>query len=145
MTYFIDFFGTAFDLNAYTASGKTPEDDLSVFLYPDAARFLRDKENAAMIITSASKDEAGSLTRAALRGIPRIAVMYTEGVRKGEYLAPHISMYGSSPVFADDSIHELESMSALIPAVRTFEVRREGEEGDGRWPVIGSLTELPSA
>ena len=142
MTYFIDFFGTAFNVAEYQESGKTPEDDLSSFLYPDAARFLRDKENAAMIITSASKEEAGSLIRAALRGIPRIAVMYTEGVRKGEYLAPHISMYGPSPVFVDDSLHELESMSALIPGVRTFELRREGE-GDGRWPMIRSLQELP--
>lgn len=142
MTYFIDFFGTAFDFDAYAASGKTLEDDLSVFLHPDAARFLRDKENAAMIITSASKEEAGSLIRAALRGIPRIAVMHTEGVRKGEFLAPHIGMYGASPVFADDSVSELESMSRLVPTVRVFEVRRKGE-GDGRWPVIRSLQELP--
>lgn len=143
MTYLVDFYRTVFDPDAYAAAGKPVEDDLSRFLYPDAAQFLRDKENGAMIVSSMTKEDNVELVRAAFRGIPRVSVMYTAGVRKGDYLAPYIGMYGAAPVFADDTVAELESMARRCPQARLFEVRRDGAPGDGRWPVIRSLAELP--
>tara|TARA_R110000824_G_scaffold401771_1_gene615924 strand:+ start:578742 stop:579266 length:525 start_codon:yes stop_codon:yes gene_type:complete len=116
--------------------------ELSKFLYEDAARFLRDKENGVMLITYGNADLQKAKVESALFGIPRISTMYTGEIRKGEYLAPHIGMYGQSPVFVDDSIPELEIMTINCPQVRCFEMRRDGATGDGRWDTLHSLTEL---
>lgn len=137
--YLLDFAGTLFNLDAYERAGEEP----SRFLYQDAAAFLREKENSALIVTAMDKAADSALVEQALSGIPRMSVMYTSGKRKGEYLAPYISMYGQAPVFVDDSPSQLASMALHCPEVRLFEIRRDDHAGDGRWPVIRSLTELP--
>lgn len=116
--------------------------ELSSFLYEDAARFLRDKENGVMLITYGLPALQKAKVESALYGIPRISTIYTGDVRKGDYLAPHIGMYGSAPVFVDDSVEELEIFSAKCPGAVVYEMRRDGEAGDGRWPVTRSLSEL---
>ncbi len=150
MMYLIDFAGTLFDTATFDTYMKSREGgmafapgELAQFLYPDAAGFLRDKGNSAMVITAMDKEEGAGIIESALSGIPRIAVMYTAGKAKGEYLAPHISMYGASPVFVDDSIGQLENMSVLCPGVNVFQIIRDEAKGDGRWPVIHTLSELP--
>lgn len=117
--------------------------ELSRFLYEDAGRFLRDKENGVMLITYGNEALQRAKVESALYGIPRISTIYTGDVRKGDYLAPHIGMYGQSPVFVDDSIEELEIFSIKCPNAQVFEMRRDGGVGDGRWSVIHSLDELP--
>lgn len=148
MMYLVDFFGTVFNHHAFnTAVGMRDSyeaGELAQFIYPDAATFLREKENSAMIITSGSKVHDGSLVQSALHGIPRTSVIYTEGVPKGEYLAPFIDLYGTSPVFLDDSSEQLASMATFCPKVQLFQMCRTPEQkGDGRWPVIRTLSELP--
>jgi len=170
--YFIDFDRTAFDTDSFieylknhpVASAFThlPEAELAValnesiqdktlvflpgelsrFLYEDAARFLRDKENGVMLITYGNEALQRAKVESALYGIPRISTIYTGDVRKGDYLAPHIGMYGQSPVFVDDSVVELEIFSNRCPNARVFEIRRDGKEGDGRWSVLSNLSEL---
>lgn len=120
-----------------------PEGALARFVFPDAAQFLRDVGNGAMILTFGYERIQKFKVKSALAGIPRIAVMYTDHVDKGDYLAPHIGMYGASPIFVDDTVLQLENMTARCPSVRCFEMRRDGAPGDGRWPVIASLAELP--
>ncbi len=172
MMYFIDFDRTAFDTDSFIEYLKThpvagqfsqlPEPELAValnaavadgtlsfapgelshFLYEDAGRFLRDKENGVMLITYGNEALQRAKVESALYGIPRISTIYTGEVRKGEYLAPHIGMYGQSPVFVDDSITELETMMDLCPGVVIYEMRRDGGAGDGRWTTIHSLTEV---
>ncbi len=117
--------------------------ELSQFLYEDAGRFLRDKENGVMLITYGNVALQKAKVESALYGIPRISTIYTNLVRKGEYLAPHIGMYGQSPVFVDDSLEELEIFATKCPSARVFEMRRDGGAGDGRWSVIHTLTQLP--
>lgn len=146
--YLIDFFGTIFDDQTFSATVGRQEvyepGALAQFVYPDAATFLREKENSAMIITSGSKAREGSLVQSALHGIPRMSVIYTEGMLKGEYLAPFIDMYGASPLFVDDSPEQLASMATFCPKVQLFQMCRIPErKGDGRWPVIQTLAELP--
>jgi len=173
MMYFIDFDRTAFDTDSFIEYLKThpvagqfsalPEPalaialnsaveertlsftpgELSPFLYEDAGRFLRDKENGVMLITYGNEALQRAKVESALHGIPRISTIYTGGVRKGEYLAPHIGMYGQSPVFVDDSIVELESMMDKCPGVVIYEMRRDGGAGDGRWRTVQSLSEIP--
>ncbi|HEX2792479.1 MAG TPA: hypothetical protein VHO23_02075 [Candidatus Paceibacterota bacterium] len=150
MTYFIDFYGTAFDTAAFDAyrkarpaAGEYAPGELAPFLYPDARGFLLDKGNSAMVLTSASEADSGSLIKSALHGIPRIAVIYTNGAMKGDYLAPHIDMYGQSPVFVDDSADQLANMAARCPNVRVHEMRRDGGAGSGSYPVVSALSQLP--
>lgn len=150
MMYLVDFAGTLFDLHAFEAYERTrtlhgpfEPGELSRFLYPDARGFLIDKGNAAIIVTAADQIADANFMQSALHGIPRVAVMYTNGKLKGEHLAPHISMYGQSPVFVDDSPEHLASMETSCPGVRLFQMCRGEREGEGRWPVVRSLTELP--
>lgn len=173
MMYFIDFDRTAFDTDSFIESLKThpvaaqfstlsepalstalntavadgilsfTPGELSLFLYEDAGRFLRDKENGVMLITYGNEALQRAKVESALHGIPRISTIYTGEVRKGEYLAPHIRMYGQSPVFVDDSIVELETMMNTCPGVVIYEMRRDGGVGDGRWTAIDSLSKLP--
>lgn len=172
MTYFIDFDRTVFDADAFTLYiGARVKDrdiaelahaerssaieamikegslafepgELSPFVYPDAAQFLRDKENAVTVITYGSRALQEAKARSAFHGIPRVSVMYTDLVRKGEFLAPHIHLHRDA-VLADDSPAELEVLQEACPAIRLFEVRRDGMSGDGRWPVVRTLAELP--
>lgn len=116
--------------------------ELSRFLYEDAVRFLRDKENGVMLITYGNKALQMAKVESALYGIPRIATHYTGDVRKGDFIAPHIGMYGSNPVFVDDSVVELEILSSRCPHARVIEMRRDGGPGDGRWQVIANLSSL---
>jgi ABC-type uncharacterized transport system substrate-binding protein len=134
MMYLVDFYGTLFDIDAKT-------------LYPDGATFLRDKENSAIIVTSAPAATHAQLIKDATAGIPRVSVMHTDGVLKGEFLAPYIGMYGQSPVFVDDSEDQLEAMKKHNPDVQRFYMCRKDaamcvhEPKD--WTVVHSLAELP--
>lgn len=149
MTYFIDFYGTLFDTDAFERydrerlPGEYAPGELSRFLYPDAVGFLHEKGNSAMVLTSASEAEFGAIIKSALYGIPRIAVIYTNNALKGDFIAPHIAMYGQSPVFVDDSVSQLENMAYRCPNVGVHQMCRDRGTGDGRWPVVHALPELP--
>lgn len=134
----------AIELNRMTAEGLLAfvPGELSRFLFQDAASFLREKENAVTIITYGSAAFQESKVKSALAGIPRMSVMYTDEVRKGDYLAPHTHLHVGA-VLADDSVVELEILAEKCPALKLFEMRRDGKDGDGRWPVIRTLSELP--
>lgn len=173
MMYFLDFDRTCFDTDAFitylkahpvarSLQGGTEQEyaralntavlqgalsfgpgELSQFLFEDAARFLRDKENGVMLITYGNAAFQKAKVESALHGIPRISTIYTGDVRKGDFIAPHIGMYGATPTFVDDTVLELEIFSASCPGAVVYEMRRDGGAGDGRWPVIHSFNELP--
>lgn len=171
MRYYLDFDRTAFDTDAFTSwlrerfgmsAEKVPSDvfvtamcekmatgeltfepgELSRFLYPDAATFLREKENAVTIITFGNKAFQEAKVKSAIYGIPRMSVMYTDDLRKGVFLAPHTHLH-TDAILVDDSPVELEILAKECPSLALYEMRRDGAEGDGRWPVVRSLAELP--
>ncbi len=115
--------------------------ELSRYLFPDAARFLRDKENAASIVTFGNQKLQEAKVKSAIYGIPRIAAMYTGGMHKGTYLAPHTHLH-TDALFVDDTAAELEILESSCPGIRLYEMRRDGGAGDGRWPVIRSFAEV---
>ncbi len=117
--------------------------ELKPFVYPDVPEFLRSAGNEAVILTFGNPALQRMKVENALAGIPRVSAFYTGAVRKGEYMKDRIAAYGSSIAFADDRALELENMAAHCPHVRAFEMRRDGAPGDGRWPVIRSLEDLP--
>lgn len=153
MRYFLDFEKTLFDTDAFARyvterAGSTDEGlvfapgELSPFLYPDAATFLREKENAVTIITSGDSSLQEPKIKSALFGIPRMSVMYTGEARKGAYLAPHTHLHAGA-LAVDDSPAELAILAEECPPIKLYEMRRDGGAGDGRWPVIRTLSELP--
>jgi hypothetical protein len=117
--------------------------ELSPFLYEDAAAFLREKENSAMIITYGNPSFQKAKVMSAVHGIPRVQALYTGDVRKGDFIAPHLDMYGPTPTFIDDAPLELEILKERCPTARLFEIRRDGNKGSGAYTVIRSLRELP--
>ncbi|MFZ1987942.1 MAG: hypothetical protein WAV21_02835 [Minisyncoccia bacterium] len=172
MTYFLDFDRTLFDTDAFISrllehstsepasverdeelgrmleermkKGEVifPPEELKEFVYADVPEFLRGAGNEATIVTYGNPLLQKFKIEHALKGIPRLSVFYTDQTRKGEFLTSRIHAY-ASPVFVDDRTIELESVMTHCPAVRVYEMRRDGGAGDGRWPVIRSLTELP--
>ncbi len=115
--------------------------ELSKFIYQDAATFLREKENAVTIITFGDKLLQEMKTKSALYGIPRMSVMFTGDVHKGDFLSPHTHLHNDA-LLVDDSPRELEVLQTTCPGLIPYEIRRDGGEGDGRWTVIRSLSEL---
>lgn len=117
--------------------------ELSRFVYPDVPEFLRLLGNEATILTRGNPEFQRIKVASSLAGIPRISALYVNEERKGSFLAPRLDSYGGHVVFTDDTLDELESVSMHCPRVRSFEMRRDDAPGDGRWPVIRSLSELP--
>lgn len=116
--------------------------ELSRFVFPDAATFLREKENAVTIITFGDPIVQEHKAKSALYGIPRMSVMYTGETRKGNYLAPHTHLHADA-CMVDDTALELEILASECPKLQLFEMRRDGGAGDGRWPVVRTLSQLP--
>lgn len=127
MTYFIDVYGTVIDESNGTA-------------YVDAIQMLHSLGNEAILISRASSRDA---IIAALPGVPRLTILLTGGGDKADFLAENPHLVTASSVFVDDSVDQLEGMQARFPEVRLFEIRRDGKEGDGRFQVIRSLSDLP--
>lgn len=129
MRYYLDFDSVLYDSKAQR-------------LFVDAATFLREKENATTIVVSGSRSEHEPHVRTALEGIPRMSVMYTDGVRTGEYLKPHPHLHVDA-ILVDGRPEELAEISETCPGLQVYEIRRDGEAGDGRWSVVRLLSELP--
>lgn len=117
--------------------------ELGKFLYSDVPEFLRTAGNEALIVTYGNPKLQQLKVENATAGIPRVTALYTGNLRKGDFLRDRIQAYGANVLCVDDKAIELESLESACPNVRLYEIRRDGAAGDGRWPVISSLTELP--
>lgn len=173
MTYFLDFDRTLFDTDAFVAHLMRRPDaerflrhesesalaatlnalaqagevafvpgELKPFMYPDVSGFISMAENDVAILTFGNSDLQRLKIENVLAGAPPISVFYTGDTMKGAYMKDWMGQY-EHPVFVDDMPAQLEDMAAHCPQVQLFEMRRDGGAGDGRWPVIRSLTELP--
>jgi hypothetical protein len=116
--------------------------ELSRFLYPDAADFIRAHPENAVVVTFGNPALQRLKVENVLRGLPPIPTFYTGDTRKGDFLTTCTDLDPDS-VLVDDAPIELEILTATCPGIRGFEMRRDGGAGDGRWPVVRSLTELP--
>ncbi len=164
MTYFLDFDRTVFDTDPFKEYlrarpgldlGRSLNDqvqdgslafahgELARFVYPDAAEFLRAHGSDVVIVTFGNAILQQAKVENALAGMMPKDVRYTGDIRKGEYMKERIVAYEGPFAFADDTPHELAGMQAQFPEFSCYEMRRDGGAGDGRWPVIRSLAELP--
>lgn len=116
---------------------------LTRFLYPDVAECMRGLGNEAIVITYGSKTWQQAKVESALADIVRVTALYTDAAPKADYLASWPGYYGQEAIFVDDRAAELELLAERFPHLKLYEIRRDGKDGDGRWPVIRSLSELP--
>lgn len=172
MTYFLDFDRTLFDTDAFVAHlmkrsdvvhlRHEPEERLAAFLNDEATRgtltftpgelvpfvfadvpdTLRKLGADAVILTYGNPELQKLKIENALPDTPRIPVLYTGPDRKGIFMRNRIDGYGSA-LHVDDNPVELASLTEHCPQMQLFEMRRDGGSGDGRWPVIHSLADLP--
>lgn len=117
--------------------------ELSQFLYKDVTETLRGLGNEALIITYGEKERQRVKIESALHDVVRLTVLYTEDKLKADFLSTWSGYYGGPSIFVDDRAKELEGIAEKFPSISLYEMRRDGEKGDGRWPVITSLSQLP--
>lgn len=117
--------------------------ELTPFLYADAVELLRARGNKVVILTYGNPSLQKHKIESALTGIPDVSVLYTGDLRKGAFMKDRLASYGTESLHVDDSIVELESLASHCPDMKLYEMRRDGGDGDGRWPVVHTLAELP--
>jgi hypothetical protein len=116
---------------------------LSRFVYPDVPEVLRKLASDAVIITFGELTRQKTKIASALTDCMPPTILYVGDAKKAAYLKTWEGYTGEPAVFVDDRPSELSLMQELFPQMRLFEMRRDAGAGDGRWPVIRSLAELP--
>lgn len=117
----------------------SPE-ELKGFLYPDTPGFLA--TNDCTVVTYGVEAFIKAKVISALTNVPVTDIVYTH--RKKGRTIKRLTAENEGPfAFVDDAVFQLESVGAWCPDVLLYEMRRDGGKGDGRWPVVRSLDELP--
>ena len=158
MRYFIDFDRTIFDTPAFKKELSFRKrtlavffrhgrfiflpDELRKFLYPEVEDFFAKHGHEITIVTYGVKMFITAKVAATLADFPVDAIVYTHK-KKGHVLRKLIAKEEGPYAFIDDMVFQLESVSKRCPTVKVFEMRRDGRAGDGRWPVVHSLNDLP--
>jgi hypothetical protein len=77
-------------------------------------------------------------------GVSRIVsdVLYAGLTHKGDAVA---ARNDGDAVFVDDSPSQIDAVLKLCPSIRPFEMRRDGKEASGKYPVVHDLSELEAA
>lgn len=115
-------------------------DELAGFLYPDTAGFLA--RHDCTVVTYGVEAFIKAKVISALTNVRVTDIVYTHR-KKGRTLK-RLTEEGDGPfAFVDDAAFQLESVAAWCPGIALYEMRRDGLPGDGRWPVVRSLEELP--
>lgn len=122
--------------------GFLPE-ELKDYLYPDAASFLATHSEDCTIVTYGVRAFITAKVANALTSFPLGDIVYTPR-KKGRTLKRLTEGKEGPFVFVDDAHFQLESVGRDCPYIELFEIRRDGQRGDGRWPVIRSFDELPA-
>lgn len=115
---------------------------LSRFLYGDVLEGLSTLGSNAAIITFGNRRWQQAKVESALPECG-LDVVYVDSSFKAEAFAVMEGFVAENSVLVDDRVAELAAVAEALPALQLFEMRRDGREGDGRWPVIRSLSELP--
>lgn len=120
--------------------GFTP-DELKDYLYPDAIAFFHAHAKNTTIVTYGVRAFITAKVANALTDVPLNDIVYTHQ-KKGPVLSRLTKGEEGPFVFVDDAGFQLESVSRMCPDIQVIEIRRDGKDGDGRWPVIRSFEEL---
>ncbi len=130
-------------LGTYFSHGRfffVPE-ELRTYLYPDAVKFFGEHAKECSIVTYGVQAFITAKVTSALADLSIADVVYTHR-KKGPVIRRLTENQEGPFIFIDDAHFQLESVSKACPKVQCFEIRRDGNPGDGRWPVISSLDDL---
>lgn len=117
--------------------------ELKEYLYPDAVEFFKTHGEICTIVTYGVRAFITAKVANALTTFTLKDIVYTHN-KKGRTIQRLTNGEPGPYVFVDDAVFQLESVSKVCPNVQCVEIRRDGGEGDGRWPVIRSFAELDS-
>ena len=121
--------------------------ELSRFMFPDALDFLRVHGASSIIVTSGGasiKFQKDKITSAGAAGeVAEVCYLSGRSLSKGPKILSLCERYEPPFFFIDDLVEQLDQVAAAVSGVSLFEIRRDGKEGSGRYPVIHSLDELP--
>jgi diacylglycerol kinase family enzyme len=130
-------------LGTYMSHGRftfLPQ-ELKDYLYPDAVDFFARHGKDATIVTYGVRAFITAKVTSALSHLELKDIVYTPR-KKGGTIKRLMQNEEGPFVFVDDAHFQLESVQKACPDVKVIEIRRDGQEGDGRWPVIRSFKEL---
>ena len=120
--------------------GFTP-DELKHFLYPDSVTFFNAHAKDITIVTYGVRAFITAKVTNALTNVPLNDIVYTHK-KKGSTIKRLAQAQTGPVVFVDDAVFQLEDVHKACPDISVIEIRRDGREGDGRWPVIRTFDEL---
>lgn len=132
--------------NAAVESGDFPfvTENTSQFLFSDVSDFFSRHGSESVIVSVGLVPlQRAKIERTGLTPLVR-SVLYVGLKSKGEGLAAEYPTPIADAVFVDDSPRQLESVAEHCPWLKLYEMRRDGKEGSGKYPVIRSLAELPA-
>ncbi len=112
------------------------------FLYPDTLDFLRTHGSASTVVTVGLIKIQQAKVEAT--GVASLVsdVVYAGLREKGEVLKERYPTPLSDALYIDDSLTQLDSVARHCPWLTLYEMRRDGKEGSGKYPVIRNLEEL---
>ncbi len=113
-------------------------------VYDDAQSFVARHMPDIVVVTAGDGAFQGYKVKHAFPSASFRDVLFCgERGNKGSVIREWLREDRQDAIFVDDAETELTSVSAACPWIRLFEMRRDGKEGSGNYPVIHSLTELP--
>ncbi|MDO8523979.1 MAG: hypothetical protein Q7R74_01990 [bacterium] len=117
--------------------------ELAEFVFPDVPVFLKHHGNQSVIVTYGATAFLKAKIESALAGPLMERVIYTHDREKGIALKGLLQDFPKPYVLVDDLATQLDSVAEHCPEVSLYEIRRDGKEGSGHYPVIHSFAELP--
>ena len=118
---------------------------LSQFVFPDARAFLEKNGEHTVVVTKGGLDIAfqkGKLDSSGVSHIAHHCEYVMRDIPKGEAVKALLGKYPGPYVFVDDFSKELDSVATECPEVALYEIRRDGKQGSGSYPIIRSLDEI---
>jgi len=112
-------------------------------VFPDSRSFFEKHASNIVIITFGNKSFQKLKVEKSLTGIEWKDTLYVEKGLKGPVVKKFLQE-NQEAVFVDDKLENLVSVKSECPWVSVYEMRRDGEGGEGSYPVIRDFNELES-
>ena len=136
------------EIEAWFAAGSFSfqGQELQRFVFPDALTFLEKNGKKSVIVSSGGTDltfQKAKVTHSGLLNSVSRTIFMPRHVSKGSQIAQVKHEYPPPYFFVDDLTSQLDSAAETCPDVLLYEMRRDGREGSGHYPIIQTLLELP--
>ena len=115
---------------------------LTQFIFPDVRGFLELHGKDSVILSYGHPAWVRAKVESALAGFPLERIIYAEQQEKGIALKPLLPLFSAPYSFVDDLAAQLDSVKTHCAQVSLYEMRRDGKEGSGRYPVIRSFADI---